>query len=59
MGCAEGFADTMCIQIGRLKQNSKMFRLFITFTLVMLQIRKGNGENLGIIFHITPLKHML
>ena len=24
-----------------------------------LQIRRGNRNNLGIIFHITPLKHML
>ena len=60
MGCAEGFADTMCIQIGRLKQYSKMFRLLITFTIIaVLQIRKGNGDNLVIIFLITPLKHTL
>ena len=27
--------------------------------LAVLQIRRGKRDNLGILFHITPLKHML
>ena len=28
------------------------------FQHAVLQIRRGKSDNLGIIFHITPLKHM-
>ena len=39
------------------------FMIFFFFTSILngpvLKIRRGKRDNLGTIFHITPLKHML
>ena len=32
---------------------------FISFHVPALQIRRGKRDNLGIIFHTTPLKHVV
>ena len=33
--------------------------LYVRFLITVLWIKWGKRDNLGIIFHITPLKHML
>ena len=41
------------------KDSSDTFSTFRVKSITVLQIRRDERDNFGIIFHMTPLKHML
>ena len=51
--------STVFIAINMYIANLDNLRQMSTLIYAQLQIRRDKRKNLGIIFHITPLKHIL